>query len=66
MNTPGKTIVGRLEDSIIASDLTDELNVLAIELGSPRVLRIEKGPEFISKDLRGWTRDVDLVSIPPG
>lgn len=45
------------ESTITSSDLTDELDVLTIECGSPRALRMVKGPEFISKALRGWVRD---------
>ena len=57
---------GEVGYSITASDLTDELDSLAIERGSPRALRMDNGPEFISKALRGWTLEVDLVFIPPG
>ena len=32
--------------------------------GSP--LRMDNGPEFISKALREWANEVDLVFIPPG
>jgi putative transposase len=56
---------GQVGYSITASDLTDELDVLAIEHGSPRALRMDNGPEFISKALRGWAQEVDLVFIPP-
>jgi putative transposase len=57
---------GQVGYSITASELTDELDVLTIERGSPRALRMDNGPEFISKTLRGWAREVDLVFIPPG
>lgn len=65
MNTPGK--LGWASGySITASDLTDELDVFTIESGTPRALRMDNGPEFISKDLGGWAREVNLVFIPPG
>lgn len=52
--------------STTASDLADELAVLSIERGSPRELRMDNGPEFISKALRGWVREVVLVFIRTG
>jgi transposase InsO family protein len=57
---------GQVGYSITANDLTDAPDVLAIERGSPRALRMDNGPEFISKALRGWALEVDLVFIPPG
>jgi transposase InsO family protein len=57
---------GQVEYSITAEDLTNELDVLAIERGMPRALRMDNGPEFISKALREWANEVDLVFIPPG
>lgn len=52
--------------SITASGLADELDVLSIKRGSPRELRMDNGPEFISKALRGWAREVVLVFIRTG
>jgi|688.fasta_scaffold42104_4 transposase InsO family protein len=49
-----------------ASHLTDELGVLAIERGSHRAPRLDNGPELISKALRSWAWEVDLVFSPPG
>lgn len=57
---------GQVRYSITASNLSDELDVLTIERGSPRALRMDKDPEFISKAFRGWAREVDLVFIRPG
>jgi transposase InsO family protein len=57
---------GQVEYSITASDLIDQLDVLTIEHGSPKALRMDNGPEFISKALREWAIEVDLVFIPPG
>ena len=45
---------GQVEYSITASDLIDQLDVLTIEHGSPKALRMDNGPEFISKALREW------------
>jgi transposase InsO family protein len=61
-----ETLGGQVGCSITASDLTDELDVLEIERGSPRILRIDNGPEFRSRALRVWALEVDLAFIPPG
>ena len=55
-----------VEYSLTANDLIDQLDVLTIEHGSPKALRMDNGPEFISKALREWANEVDLVFIPPG
>jgi len=60
------TMAGKVEYSITAEDLIDQLDVLVIERGMPRALRMDNGPEFISKALREWAIEVDLVFIPPG
>jgi len=57
---------GKVEYSITAEDLIDQLDVLVIERGMPKALRMDNGPEFISKALREWAIEVDLVFIPPG
>jgi len=57
---------GQVEYSITASDLIDQLDVLTIEHGSPKALRMDNGPEFISKALREWANEVDLVFIRQG
>lgn len=57
---------GQVGCCIVARDLTDELEVLSIERGSPRALRMDNGLEFNSKALRGWVRAVNLLFIPPG
>jgi len=57
---------GQVEYSITASDLIDQLDVLTIEHGLPKALRMDNGPEFISKALRECANEVDLVFIPPG
>ena len=48
---------GKVEYSITAEDL--------IERGMPKALRMDNGPKFISKALREWAIEVDLVFIPP-
>ena len=50
---------GQVEYSITAEDLV-------IERGMPGALRMDNGPEFVSKALRHWANEVDLVFIPPG
>ena len=45
---------GKVEYSMPAEDLIDQLDVLVIERGMPRALRMDNGPEFISKALREW------------
>jgi transposase InsO family protein len=62
----GQALGGQVEYSITASDLIDQLDVLTIEHDSPKALRMDNGPEFISKALRKWANEVDLVFIPPG
>jgi transposase InsO family protein len=57
---------GKVEYSITAEDLIDQLDVLVIERGMPKALRMDNGPGFISKALREWAIEVDLVFIPPG
>ena len=61
-----EALSGKVECSITASDLIDQLDVLVIERGMPRALRMDNGPEFISKALREWAIEGDLVFIPPG
>ena len=48
---------GKVEYSITAGDLMDQLDVLTIEYGVPRALRMDNGPEFISKALREWVKE---------
>jgi len=57
---------GQVEHSITAEDLIDQLDVPVIERGMPKALRMDNGPEFISKALREWAIEADLVFIPPG
>ena len=57
---------GKVEHSITAEDLVDQLDVLVIERGMPRALRMDNRPEFISSALREWAIEVDWVFIPPG
>lgn len=50
------------------SDVVDTLERLASTYGRPRRIRVDQGPEFISKDLDlwAWTHDVTLDFSRPG
>ena len=56
----------QVEYSITAEDLTDQLDVLVIERGTPGALHMANGPGFISKALHHWANEVDLVFMTPG
>jgi transposase InsO family protein len=56
---------GNVEHSITLEDLIDQLDVLVDGRITPRALRMDNGQEFISKALRKWAIEVDLV-FPPG
>lgn len=50
------------------SDVVDTLERLAMTYGRSRRIRVDQGPEFISKDLDlwAWTHDVTLDFSRPG
>lgn len=61
-------ITFRVDRSITATDVIEMLDVASIDHGRPRVLRMDNGPEFISKHLAAWAAESDttLAFIPPG
>ena len=54
--------------SYTGADVVDTLERVCAELGYPKSIRIDKGPEFISKDLDLWayTKGVELDFSRPG
>ena len=62
--------VGFTADSTIdAAAVVELLDVIACERGQrPRVVRMDNGPEFISKTLQSWAAEEETVQafIPPG
>ncbi len=57
---------GLVDYSITGLDLAEQLDVLAIERGAPRALRMDNGPELVSKALAQWASETERVFIPPG
>lgn len=59
-------ITFRVDRSITATDVIEMLDVASIDHGRPRVLRMDNGPEFISKHLAAWAAESDttLAFIP--
>jgi putative transposase len=57
---------GLVDYSITGLDLAEQLDVLAIERGAPRALRMDNGPELISSALAEWASETDKIFIPPG
>lgn len=47
--------------SYIGSDVVDTLERIAAEYGRPQRIRVDQGPEFISKDLDLWAYQHDIV-----
>ena len=47
-------------------DLAEQLDVLALERGMPKALRMDNGPELISKAVADWASETERVFIPPG
>lgn len=61
--------VGFLVDrSITGGKLVELLDILCLKRGYPAVLRMDNGPEFISKHLETWSKEnqVTQAFIPPG
>ena len=59
---------GLVERSITAPCLTRELDrIVAVRGRTPKVLRMDNGPEMISQALAHWAEGrTDLCYIPPG
>lgn len=58
-----------VDSSIDAAKVVELLDVIVCERGTrPRVLRMDNGPEFISRALASWAGEEDTVRafIPPG
>lgn len=54
-------ITFRVDRSITATDVIEMLDVASIDHGRPRVLRMDNGPEFISKHLAAWAAESDTT-----
>jgi len=61
-------IAGKVAYSIDAASLIEVLDELVAERGAPRYLRCDNGPEFISKLLARWCRELRAMTefIEPG
>jgi putative transposase len=57
---------GLVDYSITGLDLAEQLDMLALERGMPRALRMENGQELVSKALAEWASETDRIFIPPG
>lgn len=57
-----------VRDRYTGADVVETLERVCKELGYPRSIRVDQGPEFISKDLDLWayTRGVELDFSRPG
>ena len=59
--------LGDLVDySITGLDLAEQLDVLAIDRGMPKAMRMDNGPELVSKALAEWASETERMFIPPG
>jgi putative transposase len=52
--------------SITGVDLAEQLDLLAIERGAPKALRMDNGPALISNALAQWASETERIFIPPG
>ena len=54
--------------SFPATRVTRVLNQLEEEIGLPKVIRVDNGPEFISKEFTAWCKqkDIEIRYIQPG
>ena len=57
---------GIVDYSITGLDLAEQLDVLAIDRGMPKALRMDNGPEMTSKALTEWASETERIFIPPG
>ena len=57
---------GIVDHSITGLDLAKQLDLLAIQRGFPRALRMDNGPELIGNALADWATETQRVFIPPG
>lgn len=57
---------GIVDYSITGLDIAEQLDLLAIERGAPKALRMDNGPELISTALAQWASETERIFIPPG
>ena len=58
--------LGSLVDySITGLDLAEQLDVLAIDRGMPKALRMDNGPALVRKALAEWASETERIFIPP-
>ena len=57
---------GIVDYSITGLDPEEQLDVLAIDRGTPKTLRMGNGPELISNTVAEWASETEQVFIPPG
>lgn len=48
------------------SGSAEQLDLLAIDRGLPKALRMDDGPELVSKALDEWASETGRIFIPPG
>ena len=58
----------RAEKRMTGRDVLETLDELMQEYGMPEYIRVDNGPEFVSKELRNWLdeKGVKVVYIEPG
>lgn len=62
-----ESLIDVVERSVDADRLCAELAQVIAQRGAPEILRMDNGPEFISKRLRAMCEgQIDLLYIPPG
>jgi putative transposase len=57
---------GIVDYSITGLELTEQLDVSAIDRGMPKALRMDNGPELISNAVAEWASETERVFISPG
>lgn len=59
-------LTGMVDDSTAGDNPVMVLDLLDFERGMPGVIRMDIGPEFISRALASWASKTELVFLPPG
>ena len=57
---------GLVDYSITGLNLAEPLDILVIDRGIPKALRMDHGAELASKTLAEWTNETERIFIPPG
>ena len=57
---------GLVDYSITGLDLAEQLDMLTIDRAIPKALRVDNGPELISKAVADWTIETVRIFLPPG